>query len=268
LTHQKELSGSELSIGLDLSLFFKQQGIDVFAEVSVDNLSDEDRAAVVQFFPSGQSVIVFGKEVPVPVYRMPAKEKTRGMLRIAEVLDNTAVRLAGRLEAEQVPAKPVPLYLPVRIADGRVQGVVRLKQVAAAGGLGSQGKNTVLLTPRFGPRLLLSGVVASCRVSESGETDTHAGREEARACKGCERCIGACVGGALGPEGVDAFRCRTVSAWVPPFLVPAVKWMLKRTLLLKCIAPLAPWIARTATIRCSLCVTECPNFSGDGFQEP
>jgi hypothetical protein len=32
---------------------------------------------------------------------------------------------------------------------------------------------------------------------------------------------------------------------------------------LKCMAPLAPWIARTATIRCSLCVTECPNYSGD-----
>ncbi len=90
---------------------------------------------------------------------MPPKEKTRGMLRIAEALDNTAVRLAALLEEEQVPALPVPLYLPVRIADGRVQGVVRLKQVAAAGGLGSLGRNTVLFNPRFGPRLLLSGVV-------------------------------------------------------------------------------------------------------------
>jgi epoxyqueuosine reductase QueG len=253
---------------LDLTVFFQEQGIDVFSEVSLDNLSDEDRAAVVQFFPTAHSVIVFGKEVPVPVYRMPAKEKTKGMLRIAEVLDNTAVQLAGRLEAEQVPAKPVPLYLPVRIADGRVQGVVRLKQVAAAGGLGSLGRNTVLLTPRFGPRLLLSGVVASCRVSESGQAKSSTGKQEARACTGCERCIKVCPGGALGPEGVDAFRCRTVSTWVPPFLVPAVKWMLGRTIVLKCIAPLAPWIARTATIRCSLCVTECPNFSGDGFQEP
>jgi len=147
------------SIALDLTSFFREQGIDVFSEVSLDALSDEDRTSVVHFFPAARSVIVFGKEVPVPVYRMPPKEKTREMVRIAEALDTTAARLAGLLEAEQVPARPVPLYLPVRVAHGRIQGVVRLKQVAAAGGLGSLGRNTVLLTPRFGPRLLLSGVV-------------------------------------------------------------------------------------------------------------
>ena len=244
-------------------MFFKEQGIDVFSEVSVDNLSDEDRFSVVQFFPAAQSVIVFGKAVPVPVYRMPPKEKTRGMLLIAEALDNTAVRLAGRLEEEEVTAKPVPLYLPVQIADGKIQGVVRLKQVAAAGGLGSPGRNSVLLNPRFGPRLLLSGVVTGRQVEESQPTERDAVGKDSLACSGCGRCINVCPGGALGPEGIDAFRCRTVSAWVPPILVPAAKWVLGQTLLLKCMAPLAPWIARTATIRCSLCVTECPNFSGN-----
>jgi len=252
---------------LDLTVFFEEQGIDVFSEVSLDSLSDDDRSSVVQFFPAAQSVIVFGKEVPVPVYRMPPKEKTRGMLRVAEALDNTAVKLAGLLEAEQVPALPVPLYLPVRIAHGRVQGVVRLKQVAVAGGLGSLGRNTVLFNPRFGPRLLLSGVVTGRRVLDSRQAEPCAEREEAPNCTGCGRCINVCPGGALGPAGADAFRCRTVSAWVFPVMVPAVKWILGRTLFLKCVAPLAPWIARTATIRCSLCVTECPNYSGDGCKK-
>jgi len=248
---------------LDLTTFFQEQKVDVFSEVSLDALSDEDRALVVHFFPVAQSVIVFGKEVPVPVYHLPPKEKTREMLRIAESLDTTAARLAGLLEAEQVPARPVPLYLPVRVAHGRIQGVVRLKQVAAAGGLGSLGRNTVLLTPRFGPRLLLSGVVTGYRAREFLQAEGSAGRKEAPLCKGCGRCIRACPGGALGPEGVDAFRCRTVSAWVPPVLVPAAKWILGLAVMQKCVAPLAPWIARMATIRCSLCVTGCPNFSGD-----
>jgi epoxyqueuosine reductase QueG len=257
----------ERSIELDLATFFHEQGIDVFAEVSIDDLSEEDRASVMQFFPAALSVIVFGKDVPVSVYQMSPRQKTQEMLRIAEALDNTAISLAARLEAERVPAKPVPLYLPVRIVDGRVQGVVRLKQVAAAGGLGSLGRNTVLLSPRFGPRLLLSGVVTGRRVQESRQAKSSAGRKEAPVCTGCGRCIKACPGGALGPEGIDAFRCRTVSTWIPPVLVPTAKWILKQTVVQKCIAPLAPWIARNATIRCSLCVTGCPNFSGNGCEK-
>jgi epoxyqueuosine reductase QueG len=248
---------------LDLTVFFKEQGIDVFSEVSLDNLSDEDKSSVKQFFPAALSVIVFGKDVPVTVYRMPHKQKTKGMLRIAEALDTTAVRLAALFKEEQIPAMPVPLYLPVRIVDGRVQGFVRLKQVAAAGGLGSLGKNTVLFSSRFGPRLLLSGVVTGRQVQKSRQAVRDPQRKETSNCTDCGRCVNVCPGGALGPAGADAFRCRTVSAWVPPVLIPPVKWMLGRTLLLTCIAPFAPWIARTATIRCSLCVTECPNFSGD-----
>jgi epoxyqueuosine reductase QueG len=255
-------SSQTIKMGL-LKAFFQEQGIDVFAEVSLDALSERDRASVIHFFPAARSVIVFGKEIPVPVYRMPPLEKTREMVRIAEALDNAAVRLTGLLEAEQVPAKPVPLYLPVRIADGRVQGVVRLKQVAAAAGLGSLGRNTVLLSPRFGPRLLLSGVVSGCRVQEFRQGGSSAGKKEASLCKGCGRCIRSCPGGAIGPEGVDAFRCRDVSAWVPPVLVPAAKWLLGRPPVQKCMAPLAPWFARRATMPCSLCVTVCPNFSGD-----
>ena len=247
---------------MDLTLFFQEQGIDLFSEVSTDDLSHEDKASVVQFFPAAQSVIVFGKEVPASVYRMPKKEKTNGMLQVAETLDNAAKRLAAILEKEQVPAKPVPLYLPVRISKGNVQGVVRLKPVAAAAGLGSLGKNTVLFNPRFGPRLLLSGVVTSRPVQKSQQAENSSGRTE-EVCTGCGRCIKVCPERALGLDGVDTFRCRTVSAWIPPVLVPTVKWLLGRMLLLKCMAPLAPGIAHTATIPCSLCVTECPKFSGE-----
>jgi epoxyqueuosine reductase QueG len=245
---------------VDLTLFFQKEGIDVFSEVSIDILSEKDRSFVVQFFPRARFVIVFGKEVPVPVYLMLPKEKTQGMLRIAETLDTTAGKLAASLEAEHVPALPVPLYLPVRLSDGRVQGVVRLKRVAAAGGIGTPGRNTILLSPRFGPRLLLSGVVTGRSAWDSGQAQRNTGRGEDPVCTGCGRCTSVCPVGSLGPKGVDAFRCQTVSAWVPPGLVPAAKWMLGRRTLLKCIAPFAPRMARVATIRCSLCITECPGF--------
>ena len=251
---------------LDLKTFFDGERVDVFAEVSVSDLPDTDRAHVMDTFPAARSVIVFGKEVPVLAYRSPPEEKTRVMLRIAEALDHSAGRLAERLNSEQIPALAVPLNLPVRMRDGRVQGVVRLKHIAAAGKLGSIGKNSLLLSPRYGPRLLLSGVVSSRPASEDRPDDTAgtgAGPADAGLCTGCGRCVRECPEGAFGPDGINLFRCRTVSTWISPPLVPVVKWLLGRQMLLKGAAPLAPWIARAATIRCSLCVTECPRFAGE-----
>lgn len=254
-------------MGLDLKTFFTDAGIDVFTEVGIENLPDADRKSVVQMLPSARSIIVFGKEVPVQAYRMTPREQTRVMLLIAGDLDNSAKLLARLLNMDDIPALPVPLYLPVRIQDGRVHGVIRLKKVAEVGGLGSIGISSILLSPRYGPRLLLLGVVTNRPVAEhepGGETPVSTGTPGFGLCTGCKRCVTVCPGGAIGPDGVDAFRCRTVRAWVPQPLVPVVKWMLGRQMLLKCAAPLAPWIARMASIRCSLCVTECPMFEGVG----
>jgi len=195
---------------------------------------------------------------------MPPRQKTRKMLRIAEGLDESASRLAALLNADRIPAIPVPLYLPVMLADGRVQGIVRLKHIAVAGKLGKLGVNSVLFNPRYGPRLLLSGVVTGTQVTpdpqdNSGKTSDPDGNT--MLCTGCGHCIMVCPGGAIQQDRVDTFRCRTIGAWIPPPLIPAAKFLLGRRLLLKGMAPLAPWIARTATIRCSLCVTECPKFS-------
>lgn len=243
---------------MDIEAFFEREGTDVNSRVGIDALSDADRASVLEFLPAARSVIVFGKEVPVPVYRMPPREKTREMLRIAGRLDDTAQRLAALLDAEHIPARPVPLYFPVRIVDGRVQGVVRLKQIVAAGGLGEIGENTLLLNRRFGPRLLLAGVVTGAPAPASGMAAAPP------LCTGCGACIRACPTGALGPDGVDAFRCRNVGAWIPPALAPAAKWLLGRRVLLQGVAPFAPHLAGAAAIRCSLCVTGCPRFSGEG----
>jgi len=145
--------------GLDMDGFFRREGIEVFTEVGIADIPAPDRDYICEFLPGAGSVIIFAKEIPAPVYRMPPKEKTREMLAIAEALDKTAVGLSILFNEAGIPARSVPLYLPVTISDGRVRGLVRLKQVAAAGGLGMIGKSSLLITPQYGPRVFLSGVV-------------------------------------------------------------------------------------------------------------
>ncbi|MCQ1539403.1 hypothetical protein FTO68_10475 [Methanocalculus taiwanensis] len=251
---------------MDLHAFFRDETIETYGEAALPSLSERDRGYVQEFFSPGESVIVLGKAVPKEAYSLSPREQTEIMLGIAEALNDTAIRLESQLTSEGIPARHIPLYLPIRIEDGRVRGVVRLKQVAAAAGLGTLGKNTLLLNPEHGPRLLLSGVVTgrsdlfNTKNGQEQKNPEDSIKENPDICIGCGKCIRACPASAIGPDGVDVFRCRTISPWVPGPVVPIAKWLIGRQLLLRCMAPLAPWIAKTATIRCSRCVTECPVF--------
>ncbi|OPY38379.1 MAG: Epoxyqueuosine reductase [Methanoregula sp. PtaU1.Bin051] len=230
---------------MDLEKFFRDEGIDVYAAVRTADLPEADRADALQLVPDAFAIIVFGKEIPAEIYTLPQKERTRHMIRIAESLDRTARTLANCLNAENFRSEPVPLFLPLRIVEDRVQGIIRLKQIAAWGGLGTIGKNTLLISPRYGTRLALSGVVTK------KDTGTYGTPLTADLCRTCGRCVQECPEGAIGFEGVNMFRCKNIRHVIPPPLVPAVLWLLRRRQLQQILAPLASWIARHATISCN-----------------
>ena len=78
----------------------------------------------------------------------------------------------------------------------------RLVDRAAAqrSGIGWWGKNTMILTPRFGPWILLGSVAT--------DAELEATKPDQRSCGTCSACIPACPTGALVESGVlDARRC-------------------------------------------------------------
>jgi len=107
------------------------------------------------------------------------------------------------LEAEGHRAVAIPAFLPLDMSDGRMGmvGAIDWKQAAVESGLGSWGKSGLVITPRFGPRIRLGGVITTADFP----SDT---RLAWSPCKDCETCIRRCPSGALLGDGrIDKKRC-------------------------------------------------------------
>jgi epoxyqueuosine reductase QueG len=82
-----------------------------------------------------------------------------------------------------------------------------LPHLAVEAGLGTLGLNLQLLTPEFGPRVVLGAVLTTA------ELEPDAMREQAL-CRGaeCGRCLLACPGEAVGAWKLELERCRPYSS--------------------------------------------------------
>jgi epoxyqueuosine reductase QueG len=85
-------------------------------------------------------------------------------------------------------------------------GKPNLKHLAVAAGLGRQGKNTVVINPRFGPWLRFMAIRTNAPLAPTGP-GVYA-KEENPDCKSCRLCIEACPVGILQPYRLrDTDRC-------------------------------------------------------------
>jgi len=85
-------------------------------------------------------------------------------------------------------------------------GKPNLKHLAVAAGLGRQGKNTLVINPRFGPWLRFMAIRTNVSLAPTG-SGVYA-KEENLDCKACQRCIEACPVGILQLYClVDTDRC-------------------------------------------------------------
>jgi epoxyqueuosine reductase len=151
-----------------------------------------------------------------------AKRLSRGVARIAawndrhkyyndeialSLLEEASLELVYWLEDNGYPAIIVP---PTHVDPGRYSDVPRehqttllsLPHAAVEAGLGTLGLNLQLLTPEFGPRVVLSAVLCTLDVACDR-------RMETALCLGpsCGRCLKVCPGDAVGHWGRDWSAC-------------------------------------------------------------
>ena len=122
-------------------------------------------------------------------------------------LEELSLSLVLWLEDEGYPALIVP---PTHVDPWRYQGdpsehqkpLLSMNHAAVEAGLGTLGLNMQLLTPEYGPRVMLTAVLTSAPV----ECDQ---RMKEALCKGpeCGRCLSACPGDVVQHWGRDWSAC-------------------------------------------------------------
>jgi len=99
-------------------------------------------------------------------------------------------------------------YLTKKGHDARLSLSIPLKTSAVKCGIGSQGKNTLLITPKYGPRMRLIAVLTTAILSIDEEF-------KGNLCGDCEKCISACPTKALEPYKIKINRCLAYAAEQP-----------------------------------------------------
>jgi epoxyqueuosine reductase QueG len=152
-----------------------------------------------------RSVIVIAKPLSRTAYHS-ANLVSYTLLRnrILVVLDDIAIRMCEEIEATGARALPIPSAEPYQFWDTGLrhgQGILSLKHAAQLAGVGTLGKNTVLLNPRFGNRLWLGAVLTDLRLTPDPML-------EKQCLDGCRLCLDACPQGALDGTTIIQRRCR------------------------------------------------------------
>ena len=179
--------------------------------------------------PGAKSVIIFG--VPIPrgmVETIPGHlwSREHGHLMGGKV-DEISTELAYWLEDEGFKSCPIgglsmpkDVYYTISKALGGVPyndfefykpGGIALNMAGAAAGIGTLGKSGNLLVPKYGPNIILGGVVTTAEIEPDPLLDYEL-------CTDCDDCIGRCPGDAISKDGeagkpiFDPVKCWLMNA--------------------------------------------------------
>jgi epoxyqueuosine reductase len=195
----------------------KKLDVDLIGAASADQSKElKDKAA--PFLPAVKSVVVFAKATYREVVSLLGPFKETGAPELGEVLGVHTNYINGRLNRavhemadifHTEGYRSIPLCVaPGFITDQRyLKALFSYKHAAELAGLGTIGRNSLLITPEFGPRVRLA-----CLLTEAPVETTH--RKQKKQCRKCDACIRVCPAQAIHvpesgqPCAINRFACR------------------------------------------------------------
>jgi epoxyqueuosine reductase QueG len=214
----------------------------------------------VEILKDCKKIIVFGKEIPAPVYtaRSHALDLYGHVAQnYYQTMDAAAIEVATLLSREGHPSVPIGAYLPLLMREGKYWGMVSLKHAAVRAGLGTMGKNTLLINEKFGNRLRFGGVLTTADLPAGKPLDASLCIDD------CRTCAEVCPVGALnGSGGIVQYKCLRKSTSHPllaaGFLSQAFR---KSGLVNKYFELVTGTLGARYSYGCCECLTNCPHFN-------
>ena len=173
-------------------------GADDAGFVSIDRPElDDQRAEILQFFPSTRTLI----SIICRMNREPVRNPLRSVAnlefhsttdRINEIARDIVKVLEDRGHRAINPSAGFPMEMTE--FPGRIW-VVSHKPVAVAAGLGQMGVHRNVIHPRFGNFIILGTVLIDAEISEQNLPIDY------NPCLDCRLCVAACPVGAISPDG-------------------------------------------------------------------
>ncbi len=188
----------------DVVRFAHQEGADLVGVVRVENLIQANPwRAPTSILPGAKSVIVFALKhsdaaLDSPIMRISITDT----LSLYHELSRIGYRLSRFLEQNGFLGATVHPAYPVEMSS-ETRGLVgdfSLRHAAAAAGLGFIGRNNLLITSQFGPRVRLAAVITDANLESTGWPIE-------KNCGACAICVEKCPAKAISSEGVDLRRC-------------------------------------------------------------
>ena len=164
--------------------------------------------------PGTRSLICFGIPIDRHVYHMPnygVETVWRSQNLTYRRLDTLSLRFTSLLEESGESAVPVYGCMPLDVnAKGIVVGYLNMIEMGKVTGIGTIGKNGLLVHSRYGSRLMLGGVLTTAALPRIRYPDI----EQSECPPDCKICEDACPVKAIRADKkqVDIMRCLAYTA--------------------------------------------------------
>ena len=153
--------------------------------------------------PYVKSVIVIAQHIPAGAFRCRSNTPVQYMdMLVLRKMDKVAYRLAEELERAGHPTFVVPAQETEWTLKRASYGRLSTRHLGVEAGLGTLGLEVNILTPEYGPRIYLTGILTELELAADRPMT-----EQVCIGESCSRCLYSCPGDAVLHFGIDKRAC-------------------------------------------------------------